>query len=50
MRKLLYWIIPLIGVAYTLWMMIIMFKGMPHPALTLTPTPFTLGISAVETA
>jgi hypothetical protein len=32
MRKLLYWIIPLIGVAYTLWMMIIMFKGMPHPA------------------
>jgi hypothetical protein len=32
MRKFLYWTITLIGVAYTLWMMIIMFKGMPHPA------------------
>src|SRR3954463_3522985 len=32
MRKLVYWIITLIGVAYTLWMMmIIMVKDMPDP-------------------
>jgi len=31
MRKLVYWTITLIGVAYTLWMMIIMVKDMPDP-------------------
>jgi hypothetical protein len=31
MRKLVYWIITLIGIAYTLWMMIIMVKDMPDP-------------------
>jgi hypothetical protein len=31
MRKLLCWAITLTSIAYTLWMMIIMFKHMPDP-------------------
>ena len=31
MRKLLCWTITLTGFAYTLWMMIIMFRHMPDP-------------------
>jgi hypothetical protein len=31
MRKLLWWTITLTGFAYTLWMMIIMFRHMPDP-------------------